>query len=44
VGGSLRVESSEGRGTTVVLTLPVRPPAARETAPDEHEQTPAAGS
>jgi len=29
VGGSLRVESAEGRGTLVTLTLPVRPPADR---------------
>jgi signal transduction histidine kinase len=27
VGGSLRIESAEGRGTAVQLTLPVRPPA-----------------
>ena len=27
VGGSLRVESAEGRGTVVTLTLPARPPA-----------------
>jgi signal transduction histidine kinase len=29
VGGSLRVESAEGRGTLVTLTLPVRPSPSR---------------
>jgi signal transduction histidine kinase len=32
VGGSLRVESAEGRGTRVTLTLPVRPPADLQPA------------
>ena len=44
VGGSLRVESAEGRGTAVTLTLPVRPPAAREAAPDEHGRQAASGT
>jgi signal transduction histidine kinase len=32
VGGSLRVESAEGRGTLVTLTLPVRPSPSLSTA------------
>jgi signal transduction histidine kinase len=40
VGGSLRVESAEGRGTLVTLTLPVRPPAERTSVeiPDVAER------
>jgi signal transduction histidine kinase len=32
VGGSLRLESAEGRGTLVTLTLPARPAADRSVA------------
>jgi signal transduction histidine kinase len=44
VGGNLRVESAEGRGTTVTLTLPIRSTAARDAVLDERGQTPAGGS
>ena len=37
VGGNLRVESAEGRGTLVTLTLPIRPPAGGTSA--DHPNT-----